>query len=397
MTSQMQGGQLTKKISKAIEAYQPLAGEKVVEIGTSVAAPYAGWILGGLGADVVKVERPEVGDDARQWGRLFPDGTASYFHALNRDKRGITINLRDTNERKWLRDFCIEETDIVIQNMRPGRVDDYGLGADELTSANSRLIYCNIGAFGKVGPLASSPGYDPLMQAYGGIMSITGEEGRPPIRVGTSIVDMGTGLWCVVGILAAIRRRGEAGKGCIVDASLYETAAAWMTNSVSSAGVDGRNPERQGSGARGMAPYQAYACADGHLVIAAPNDRLFERLSNVLDHPEWPADPRFDTNQRRYANLAELNALIAPVVAKYPRQHWQAALDEVGIPNAPVQQVLEMMSDPQTEALGIIQQGDGEGPRLMGMPLNFDGIRPPLSRYAPSLGEHNDEIKKGKD
>ena len=388
---------MTKKASKALEAYQPLAGEKVVEIGTSVAAPYAGWIMGGLGADVIKVERPDIGDDARQWGRLFPDGTASYFHALNRDKRGITINLRDANERKWLRDFCIEEADIVLQNMRPGSVDKHGLGADELTSANPRLIYCNIGAFGKVGPLAGSPGYDPLMQAYGGIMSITGEDGRPPIRVGTSIVDMGTGLWCVVGILAALRRRGEVGKGCIVDASLYETAVAWMTNSVSSAGVDGRNPERQGSGARGMAPYQAYACSDGHLVIAAPNDRLFEQLSGVLDHPEWPSDPRFETNQRRYANLVELNALIAPVFAKYPRQYWQGALDEVGIPNAPVQQVLEMMTDPQTEALGIIQQGGEEGPRLMGMPLNFDGIRPPLSRYAPSLGEHNNEIKKGND
>ena len=171
----MQGGKVTKKASKALEAYQPLGGEKVVEIGTSVAAPYAGWIMGGLGADVIKVERPDIGDDARQWGRLFPDGTASYFHALNRDKRGITINLRDANERKWLRDFCIEEADIVLQNMRPGSVDKHGLGADELTSANPRLIYCNIGAFGKVGPLAGSPGYDPLMQAYGGIMSITGE------------------------------------------------------------------------------------------------------------------------------------------------------------------------------------------------------------------------------
>ena len=388
---------MTKKASKALEAYQPLAGEKVVEIGTSVAAPYAGWIMGGLGADVIKVERPDVGDDARQWGRLFPDGTASYFHALNRDKRGITINLRDANERKWLRDFCIEEADIVLQNMRPGSVDKHGLGADELTSANPRLIYCNIGAFGKVGPLAGSPGYDPLMQAYGGIMSITGEDGRPPIRVGTSIVDMGTGLWCVVGILAAIRRRGEAGKGCIVDASLYETAVAWMTNSVSSAGVDGRNPERQGSGARGMAPYQAYACSDGYLVIAAPNDRLFERLSGVLDQPEWPSDPRFETNQKRYTNLTALNALIEPIVAKYPREHWQGVFDEAGIPNAPVQQVLEMMTDPQTEALGIIQQGGDKDPRLMGMPLNFDGIRPPLSRYAPSLGEHNDEIKKGND
>lgn len=227
-------------------------------------------------------------------------------------------------------------------------------------------------------------------------MSITGEEGRPPIRVGTSIVDMGTGLWSVVGILAAIKRRTETRKGCIVDASLYETAVAWMTNSVASVGVDGRNPERQGSGARGMAPYQAYACSDGYLVIAAPNDRLFLRLSEVLDHPEWSSDPRFETNQGRYANLAELNALFEPIILKRSREYWQGALDESGIPNAPVQRVLEMMEDPQTKALGIIQQEKNEALKLMGMPINFDGIRPPLSRYAPSLGEHNDEIKKDK-
>ena len=378
-------------------SHRPLAGERVVEIGTSVAAPYAAWILGGLGADVVKVERPDVGDDARQWGRMFPDGSSSYFQALNRDKRGVTVDLTDGRERQWLRDFCLNEVDIVVQNMRPGRVEKYGLGADELTAVNTRLIYCNLGAFGKVGPLAGRPGYDPLMQAYGGIMAITGEDGRAPIRVGTSIVDMGTGLWCAVGILSALRRRGETGKGCIVDASLYETAVAWMTNSVSSAGVDGRNPERQGSGARGMAPYQAYACSDGHLVIAAPNDRLFARLTTVFGYPEWLMDPRFDTNQNRYANLAELNALIEPVVAKHPRQHWQDTLDDAGIPNAPVQQVLEMMTNPQTEALGIIQRAGAEKPRLMGIPLSFDGARPPLSRYAPTLGQHNDEIKKDSD
>lgn len=364
----------------------------MVEIGSSVAAPYAAWILANLGADVVKVERPGPGDDARQWGRMFPDGSSSYFHALNREKRGVTVDLTDEAERKWLRDFCTTEIDVVVQNMRPGRVEKYGLGGDELTAANPRLIYCNLGAFGKAGPLKDRPGYDPLMQAYGGIMSITGEDGRPPIRVGTSIVDMGTGLWCAVGILAALRRRDETGKGCVVDASLYETAVAWMTNSVASAGVDGRNPERQGSGARGMAPYQAYACADGHLVIAAPNDRLFEALSGVLGHPEWLADPRFDTNQNRYENLSELNALIEPIVATEPRAHWQAALQAAGIPNAPVQQTLEMMDDPQTEALGILQHLDG-GPRLMGMPLSFDGTRPPLERYAPTLGQDNDEIK----
>ncbi len=379
-----------------LQAHQPLAGVRVVEIGTSVAAPYAAWILGSLGADVVKVERPGPGDDARQWGRMFPDGQSSYFSALNRDKRGITVDLTDETERAWLREFCLTEVDVVLQNMRPGRVDKYGLGGDELTVSNPQLIYCNLGAFGKVGPLKERPGYDPLMQAYGGIMAITGEDGRPPIRVGTSIVDMGTGLWCAVGILAALRRRDETGKGCVVDASLYETGVAWMTNSVASAGVDGRNPERQGSGARGMAPYQAYAASDGHLVIAAPNDRLFERLTGVLGHPEWLQDPRFRTNQDRYNNLPELNALIEPIVVAQPRSYWQAELDKVGIPNAPVQQVLEMMADPQTEALGIIQDADG-GPKLMGMPLSFDGERPPLSRYAPHLGEHNDEIKGKQD
>ena len=168
---------------------------------------------------------------------------------------------------------------MVIQNMRPGRVDSYGLGAADLTAANPRLVYCNLWAFGSTGPLSSNPGYDPLMQAYGGIMSITGNEGDPPIRVGTSIVDMGTGLWCVIGIQSALITRNVSGRGCIVDASLYETAVAWMTNSVASVGVDGRRPLKQGSGARGIAPYQAYSCSDGHLVIAAPNDRLSQRLA----------------------------------------------------------------------------------------------------------------------
>lgn len=381
----------------AANAWQTLGNVKIVELGTSVAAPYAAWILGSLGADVIKVERPEIGDDARHWGRMFDDGSSSYFHALNRDKRGITVDLTDEAERRWLRDFCASEADVVIQNMRPGGVDKFGLGAKDLTQANPRLVYCNLGAFGNRGPLKDQAGYDPLMQAYSGLMSITGEEGRPPIRIGTSIVDMGTGLWCVVGILAALKRRDETGRGCVVDASLYETAAAWMNNSVASASVDGRNPERQGSGARGLAPYQAYACADGHLIIAAPNDRLFERLSGVLGHPEWLADSRFTSNQSRYRNLAALNALIEPVVAKRPRAHWQTALDEVGIPNAPVQQTLEMMADPQTEALGIIQQATEDGPRLMGLPLSFDGERPPLRRYAPGLGEHNDEIKGTED
>jgi len=374
-------------------AWQCLAGIRVVELGSSVAAPYATWILAAMGAEVVKVERPGPGDDCRQWGKMFPDGIGSYFHALNREKRSITVDMGDAGERDWLRGFCVNEADVVIQNMRPGTVQRLGLDADTLRAANPNLIYCNLGAFGNFGPLKDKPGYDPLMQAYGGLMTITGEEGRPPIRVGTSIIDMGTGMWCVIGILGALKRRQDTGTGCTVDASLYETAVGWMNNAVASAAVDPKNPAREGSGARGMAPYQAYECSDGHLIIAAPNDRLFERLSQVLGHPEWPKDPRFDSNQNRYANLAELNALIEPVVLTRSRAEWQQALDAAGIPSAPVQQTLEMMADPQTQALGILQTAIGGGPRLAGLPLSFDGTRPPIRRYAPTIGQHNDEIK----
>jgi crotonobetainyl-CoA:carnitine CoA-transferase CaiB-like acyl-CoA transferase len=380
--------------SPNIPASTPLAGVKVVEIGTSVAAPYAGWVLAALGADVVKVERPDGGDDARQWGRMLADGSSSYYNAFNRDKRGVTVDIKDEADREWLRRYCIEQADVVIQNMRPGLAAKHGLGADELTAANPRLVYCNMGAFGRLGPLAGRPGYDPLMQAFGGIMSVTGEEGRPPIRVGTSIVDMGTGMWSVIGILSALNRRHATGAGCIVDTSLYETALGWMTHHASTVQVTGENPDRQGSGARGMAPYQAYQCEDGWLVVAAPNDRLFTKLSAVLGRPEWPADERFSGNQQRYRNLPALNALIEPIIRERTREQWRAALEEAGIPCAPVRTTLEMMDEAQTRALGMLQRLDPARPELMGLPVSFDGDRPAMRNFAPRLGEHNEEVKK---
>ena len=377
-----------------IPASTPLAGVKVVEIGTSVAAPYAGWVLAALGADVVKVERPDGGDDARQWGRMLADGSSSYYNAFNRDKRGVTVDIKDEADREWLRRYCTEQADVVIQNMRPGLAAKHGLGADALTTANPRLVYCNMGAFGRLGPLAGRPGYDPLMQAFGGIMSVTGEEGRPPIRVGTSIVDMGTGMWSVIGVLSALNRRHATGTGCIVDTSLYETALGWMTHHASTVQVTGENPDRQGSGARGMAPYQAYRCEDGWLVVAAPNDRLFAKLSAVLGHPEWPADERFSGNQQRYRNLPALNALIEPIIRERTREQWRAALEEAGIPCAPVRTTLEMMDEAQTRALGMLQRLDPARPELMGLPVSFDGERPAMRNFAPRLGEHNEEVKK---
>ena len=374
-------------------AHQPLSGTRVVEIGTSVAAPYAAWILSALGAEVIKVERPGSGDDARQWGRMFPDGRSSFFLAMNQNKLGITVDLRDPDDRAWLRAYCAREADVVIQNMRPGKIDALGLGPTDLIAENDRLIYCNMGAFGNVGPFKERAGYDPLMQAFSGLMSFTGESERPPIRVGVSIIDMGTGMWCAIGILCALLRRATTDKGCVIDASLYETALSWVTNQATTVQVDGREAEKQGSGARGIAPYQAYQCSDGFMIVAAPNDRLFKTLCEVLAHPEWAKDARFASNQLRYTNLAELNALIEPELAARSRADWQNRLDTAGLPNAPVQGLLEMMAHAQTEALGILSRINADEPRMMGIPLSFNGERPKIRAMAPALGEHNVLIK----
>ena len=374
-------------------AHQPLQGITVVELGSSVAAPYTGWILAGLGARVVKIENPKSGDDARHWGRMFPDGRSSFFLALNGDKKSVTVDMRDAQQLEWLRDYCASEADVVIQNMRPGKVDEFGLDALSLVSENPRLIYCNLGAFGNRGPHKDKPGYDPLMQACGGIMSVTGEADRPPVRVGVSIVDMGTGMWCAIGILSALFHRQTSGHGCVVDGSLYETSVAWVANQAAMVQVDGMNPEKVGSGARGMAPYQAYQCADGYLVVSAPNDRLFGRLSDALGFSEWCDDPRFDSNQNRYRNLEELNQLLEPIFAAQPRAHWIELCESAGVPCAPVRTVTEMLDDEQTRALGIVQNLPGQTPGLMGMPLSFNGVRPTLRNMPPELGEHTAEFR----
>lgn len=370
----------------------PLSGVTVVEIGTSVAAPYGAWILGCLGARVIKIETAR-GDDARQWGRMFPDGRSSFFEALNANKQSVVVNLRDKAEHAWLREFCVEKADVVIQNMRPGKIAELGLGGPELSVDNPRLIYFNLGAFGARGPKALKPGYDPLMQAAGGIMSVTGEPDRPPVRVGVSIVDMGSGMWAAIGILAALYKRTETGRGCILDGSLYETSIAWVANQTAMVQVDGKNPEKVGSGARGMAPYQAYHCADGYLVISAPNDSLFKRLCGALDQPGLLDDPRFQTNQNRYANLAELNAILVPLIASQSRDHWAARLEEAGVPCAPVCTITEMMDDEQTRALGILQTVPGAPAELVGLPISFNGQRPALRSAPPAIGKHTRELK----
>ena len=378
------------------ETTWPLTGIKVYEIGTSVAAPYGTWILAALGAEVIKVEPEGRGDDCRHWGPPFWHGSSSMFQALNRDKQSITVNLNNAEDKEWLRDELINNADVVLQNMRPGKIASLGLGSDELCQLAPRLVYCNIWAFGQQGPMADKPGYDPLMQAYSGLMGLNGEPGRPPVRVGTSIIDMGTGMWCGIGVLAALLEREKTGKGCVVDASLYETALGWMTSHMASYEATGKLPTPQGSGVQGLAPYQAYECSDGFLVIAAPNDKLFELLKAVLGHPDWVEDERFKTNPLRFENKAALNRLITAILIEHPRAYWEQKLDRAGIPHSPIKQVDEVLSDPQTKALGIVQESAEHAMKLVGLPISFNGKRPPIRNEAPSLGAQNSSVKNEK-
>jgi len=371
-----------------------LDGIRVFEIGSSVAGPYGAWILAQFGAEVIKIEKPGAGDDARHWGPPFWHGSAAYFQALNRDKRGVTVDFKNPEEVSRIKQLIIDTGDVVLQNFRPGLVGEMGISAADIRSKNSKIIYCNIGAFGDAGPYKERRGYDPLMQASAGLMSVTGEGGdRPPVRVGTSIIDMGTGMWTAMGILAAIRQRDTSGEGCTIDASLYETALAWMTYHAAAFDASGDIPKAAGSGMNAIVPYQAYECSDGYLVVAAGGDSLFVKLSKVLGFPEWPDDPRFATNPDRVQNREAINGAITEMMQKKTRAYWQEALDEGGIPNAPILHMGEVLDHPQTEALGIVQQ-DPTNPdmRLVGLPMQFDGDRPPYRNSPPTLGQDNDDI-----
>jgi crotonobetainyl-CoA:carnitine CoA-transferase CaiB-like acyl-CoA transferase len=379
---------------------RPLSGLVVVEIGHSVAAPYAAMILGELGAEVIKVENPKGGDPARGWGPPFTDGTATAFHAFNRAKSGIAVDLADPTAALRLRRLIRARADVLIHNLKFGTLDRYGLGAAALLAEKPGLVYCNIGAFGTRGPLRDRPGYDPMMQAYGGLMSLLGEDGRPPVRVTVSIIDMATAMWAAIGILAKLAERRETGRGGIVDASLYETTLAWMSLPIAAYFASGELPARHGSGIEQIVPYQAFAAADGHLMVAAGNDNLFRRLSGAIGRPSLAEDPRFCTNSDRVGNRGNLIAILDDVFATEPIAVWRARLDAAGIPNAPIRNIEEVVGDVQTAALGIIQQSPESAPddargtslSLVGLPLSFDGVRPPFAKPAPRLGENDAEV-----
>ena len=302
--------------------------------------------------------------------------------------------MTDPPQADALRAFILDRVDVILHNLKFGAMAKMGFGAPELIAAKPSLVYCNIGAFGAVGPMRSRPGYDPLIQAFGGLMSIMGEDGRAPVRVGVSITDMATGLWSVIGIQAACWERQRTGRGGVVDTSLVETALGWLAYHFSSYFATGDVPKREGSGLAQIVPYQAFATADNYIMVAAGNDNLFRRLCAALQRDDLAADPRFATNKDRVANRGILIGMLEQIFAAAPSSAWLTRLAALDVPCSPINTIDQVLEEPQTKALGMFQQSPDRTETLLGLPLSFDGVRPPFRLGAPALGAHTGEILK---
>ncbi|MGO1118851.1 CaiB/BaiF CoA transferase family protein [Rhodovibrionaceae bacterium A322] len=370
-----------------------LTGLRVIEIGQAFSAPFGAEILGFLGAEVIKIERPG-GDDTRSWGQEFKDGASITFHVVNRNKKSVVLDLKDPRDKAALEEL-IGSADAFIHNMRPGAAERLGLGSETLRSKFPRLIYAEIGAFGHKGPMKSEAGYEILMQAFSGIMSITGDPDGMPVRSGPSICDFGSGMWLALGVLAALNQRQQTGQGCVINTSIFETGLNWAL--VASGGylAQGQPPQRIGNGHPDLVPYGLFPSKDGALIIGAGNNRLFEKLIKVLGCESMMDDPRFQTNSTRIKHRQEVQEIISAALHKDTTDNWLIRLKEAGVPCSPVQSVPQALDHPQTQALDILQStADSPDLRFIGLPLSFDGKRPDLRSTIPAAGASNDEILK---
>jgi formyl-CoA transferase/CoA:oxalate CoA-transferase len=370
----------------ALVDFLPLTGVRVIDVTTSLAGPYCTEVLAALGADVIKIEPPAAGDEARSWGPPFWHGESTMFLSMNAGKRSVALDLRKGID-VLLR--LADGADVFIQSLRPGAAASRGFGSETLRERNPRLVYATIGAFGAKGPWREKPGYDPLAQAAGGILSLTGEEGGPGVRVGVSMVDQGTGIWAALGIVAALHERKRTGEGRAIDVSLYETTLALLSYQITGYLASGDVPGRHGTAFASIAPYRVYETADGEVMIAAGNDKLFAALAEALGIPEVVDDPRFTTNPERVAHRGELDEIIAGAVAERKTAELLDRLEDAGVPATPVQDVAQVAAHPQTEALGMLQAlPHPRVPELrtVAIPMSIDGERLAHRTHPPELG-----------
>ena len=371
----------------------PLEGVRIIEVGQALAAPLAATIMADMGADVIKVEKPDGGDDARLWGPPFgPDGkTSLYFHGQNRNKRSIVLDIKRPEDIKTLHRLC-ETADILIQNLRLGIVERCGISAEVMCARHPRLVYCNISSFGQTGPMCNRPAFDPLMQAYGGMMTMTGRPSEEPNLCGASINDKATGLFSVIGVLAALRKRDVTGVGGIVDTSLLETAVHWVETPLNAYFATGEIPMRHGTGGAMIVPYQAFYASDVAFVIAAGNDRMFASCATVLGHPEWATDTRFAAAAQRVVHKKALITEMRKVILTQTRDFWIDKLTAADVPCAPIHDLGELAKADQFIHMDMTQILPNSGVKVVGLPISFDRERPRSARSSPELGEHTEEI-----
>jgi crotonobetainyl-CoA:carnitine CoA-transferase CaiB-like acyl-CoA transferase len=369
----------------------PLQGVRVLDLSQNLAGPFATQILADLGADVIKVE-PPAGDAARAWGPPFVNGESPLFLCANRNKRSIILDLQTERDRDYLRRLAAR-CDVFVQAFRAGVADRLGFGYSAVREINPSVVYLSVTAFGTEGPLRDHPGYDPLMQAFGGLMSVTGRLGEPPVRVGTSVVDMGTGMWSAIAVLAALQNRAASGEGAHVTSSLLDTTLTWMAYHLQGFVGTGAVPQPAGTGLGMIAPYQAFPARDGHVMIAAGNDATFRRLCHALGLDEVAEDRRFDSNPGRVAHRAELERVVAARTALDDVAVLVERLRHAAVPCAPIHDVAQVTSHEQVVASGMLRPLPGEAAPLdVALPVRWDGARATTRRPPPGAGEHTREI-----
>jgi CoA:oxalate CoA-transferase len=369
---------------------RPLEGLRILDLTRVLAGPYCTMILADLGADVVKVERPETGDDARHFGPFLPSGLSAYFAGINRGKRSVALDLKAEADRAvFLR--LVERADVVVENFRPGTMAALGLAPDRLREVNPRLVYASLSGFGHSGLETGRPAYDIVIQALSGLMSITGEDAHHPVKVGTSISDILTGIFGAVGVLSALRHRDQSGQGSELDLAMLDCTVAVLENAISRFSVTEQVPEPLGTRHPSITPFQAFEASDGALVVAAGNEALWKKLCDVLEAPHLADDPRLATNHLRTENQAYLEESLAPWFRQNTREHWLERLAAAGVPSAPIRDVRQVTADPHLQARGMLHEmHDSAEKRFLtaGSPLRMNGQAPELSSRAPELGEH---------
>ncbi len=370
-----------------------LEGIRVLDLSQNIAGPQATQVLGDLGADVIKVE-PPGGDPARKWGPPFWDGDAPIFLAFNRNKRSIVVDLK-SEEGKDVVDRLLKTSDVLVHALRTGAAERLGFGYEQVQSKYPRMIYASLTGYGSKGPNANAPGYDPLLQAYSGIMSITGESDGPPARVGGSVVDIGSGYLIALGVLAALRKRDRDGVGSHIECSLLDTSLGWIGYHMMTYLASGEMPWRMGTGLKMVAPYEAYPTSDGELMICGGTDPIFHRLCEALDIPETARDPRFTDNPARVHHSGELRRILSDRTRTLTTQGLYELLKRHHVPCSPIQDISQVVKDPQVRANRIFEPMPH--PRVPGyhhlkLPIQFDGDRPATRDLPPKAGEHTDEI-----